>query len=203
MLGEMTLRFGNTTPAYAVFNRFMKRFEQQVTFITNELKASHFTFDGADRYLLNRHDSPRPRTETESRDLWRERLRYEYLGELLNLVKPAEITQTLRKRLGAEKPEKLLAGLRAARAKTVPQTGTNSLRLTNAVTLALDGKLSDERASEVSALFEAGLGRQPLDAILKSVQARVEERNRDEIDPRRDACRVSPHAPGSSAASGR
>lgn len=196
MVGEMTLRFGNTTPAYAIYNRFMKRFEQQVAYSTNLLKDSVFTFTGEDRYLINRREAPRPKDEAEAHRLWRERVRYEYLQELLNLVRPVEVTQLLRKRLAKETPEKLLADLRGSRqraetlhrksatngsATATLSTNAPVLKLTNQVTLALEGKLSDERANEIVALFEQRLGREPLETILQAVQTKVEARNRDEI----------------------
>jgi len=194
MLGEMALRFGNTTPAYAIFNRFMKRFEEQVAYSTNALKENHFTFDGNDRYLINRHEAPRPKDETEARRCWLDHVRYEYLQEWLNLVRPQEVAQNLRKRLEKETPEKVLANLRASRQKAealaklgntngASTTSTNApvLKLTNMVTQTFDGKLSDERANELVRLVEDRLGKESLEAVLKAVQTKIEERNHEEI----------------------
>ena len=194
MLGEMALRFGNDTPAYAIFNRFMKRFEEQVAYSTNALKENHFTFDGNDRFLINRHEAPRPKDETEARRSWLDHVRYEYLQEQLNLVRPQDLVQNLQKRLDKETPEKILTNLRASRQKAealaklshtngVATTSTNAsaLKLTNVVTAAFDGKLSDERANELVRLIEDRLGKEPLDAILKALQIKVQERNHEEI----------------------
>jgi carboxyl-terminal processing protease len=86
-LDDLTLRLGDTSPADAIFNRFLERYEQQLEFATNLLATEKLSFTGTDRYLINRKEQPRPRSLEEARQLWRERTRYEYLIEKLNMVR--------------------------------------------------------------------------------------------------------------------
>src|SRR3989442_2691933 len=96
-LDELT-KAGNTSPAHAIYDRFLHRLEQRVSFATEALKSDSFEFDGQDTYDVERRDLPRPSDLTEARGLWRQRLRYEYLQEKLNKKKPEEIVRTLTKR---------------------------------------------------------------------------------------------------------
>ena len=82
-LGELTMRQQDTTPAYVIFNRFMQRLEERTTY-ADQLLADPFTFTGDDRISLNRKDAPFPKDMTEAKQLWRDRVRYEYLQEKLN-----------------------------------------------------------------------------------------------------------------------
>lgn len=83
-LDDLTMIEKDVQPAYEIFNRFLQRFDQQYAHISDLLKTEAFRFDGSDRVLLNRKDEPRPVNLDESRKLWRDRLRYEYLTEKLN-----------------------------------------------------------------------------------------------------------------------
>lgn len=98
LLDEMTLKTGDTSPAEKIFNRFIKRFSQQVEYATNLVQAERFDFTGNDRYSFNRKDAPRPANLAEARRLWRDRVRYEYLQEKLNKEKPEEITKIISRR---------------------------------------------------------------------------------------------------------
>jgi carboxyl-terminal processing protease len=71
------------TPAYTIFARFLQRLEQRVTYAETLLKNEKFQFDDDERILLNRKDAPYPRDLDEARQLWRQRLRFEYLQEKL------------------------------------------------------------------------------------------------------------------------
>jgi carboxyl-terminal processing protease len=83
-LDDMTLKTGDTSPAEIIFNRFLERFTQQVEYSTNLLATGKFEFTGDERYTPNRKEMPRPKDLNEARQMWRERVRYEYLLELLN-----------------------------------------------------------------------------------------------------------------------
>ena len=83
-LDDMTLKTGDTSPAEIIFNRFLDRFTQQVEYSTNLLATEKFEFKGDERYTPNRKELPRPQDLMEARQMWRERVRYEYLLELLN-----------------------------------------------------------------------------------------------------------------------
>jgi carboxyl-terminal processing protease len=72
------------TPAYKIFQRFQERLRQRVAFVDELLKQDNFTFNGKDRVLLDREDAAYPKDLDEAKQLWRQRLRYEYLQEKLN-----------------------------------------------------------------------------------------------------------------------
>ena len=97
-LDVFTLKEGDTTPAYVIFKRMLKRFDQQVEFINEKLKFAKMEFTGDEHYQLSRKDAPRPRDIEEARQLWWERLRYEYLQEKLNQQKPDEIVKVIERR---------------------------------------------------------------------------------------------------------
>src|SRR5205823_1336194 len=90
-LADLT-KAGDTSPAHRIYGRFLHRLEQHVDYATELLKTAQFVFDGHDTYSAERRELPRPRDLTEARQLWQQRLRYEYLEEKLNNKKPAEIT---------------------------------------------------------------------------------------------------------------
>ena len=71
-------------PAFVIYDRFLQRLQQRVEYIEQVLQTEHFTFTNqAERILINRKDSAYPKDLTEAKQLWHERLRYEYLQELL------------------------------------------------------------------------------------------------------------------------
>lgn len=82
-LDDLTLRRGDTRPAYDIFNRYLQRIDQQYAVVMEELKKGRFEFDQDNRILLNRKDAPRPKDLETARGLWRERLQFEYLSEKL------------------------------------------------------------------------------------------------------------------------
>ena len=97
-LGEMALKTGDTAPGTIIYNRFMQRLREQVKFVTNALATEKFEYTTDERYTPNRRELPRPKDLTEARTLWRERIRYEWLNEVLNKEKPAKIKEDLLKR---------------------------------------------------------------------------------------------------------
>lgn len=97
-LDDLILRFGDTTPAYEIFNRFYERLEQRAAYVEELLKGKPFAFDTDERVVLDRRQLPPPRDLAEAKQLWRDRLRYEYLQEKLNKEKPEDIVKTLTRR---------------------------------------------------------------------------------------------------------
>jgi C-terminal peptidase prc len=77
---------GDATPGCEIFNRFLERVSQRVAYADELLKQEKFTFDGDDRILINRKESPYPEDLNAAKKLWRERLRFEYLQELLGKI---------------------------------------------------------------------------------------------------------------------
>jgi carboxyl-terminal processing protease len=78
----------DVTPAFVVFSRFVERLKQHVECIDDWLQQGEFKFDADDRIALNRHEAPYPQDLNEARQLWRQRLRYDYLQEKLALEDP-------------------------------------------------------------------------------------------------------------------
>ncbi len=97
-LGEMALKTGDTAPATIIYNRFLQRMREQVKYVTNLIATEKFEFTSDERYTPNRRELPRPRDLAGARTLWRERVRYEWLNELLNKEKPGQIKESLLKR---------------------------------------------------------------------------------------------------------
>jgi carboxyl-terminal processing protease len=81
-LGDRT-RDGDTTPAYAIFNRFMERMEQRTDYMAELLKGDPFVFTNNEEMQISRKNAPYPKDMDEARDLWRQRLRHDYLQEKL------------------------------------------------------------------------------------------------------------------------
>ncbi len=60
---------GDTTPAYEIFNRFIKRLSQRVAYADELLKHEKFTFDADERIMVKRHDLPYPKDLEEAQKL--------------------------------------------------------------------------------------------------------------------------------------
>lgn len=97
-LDDLTIRQGNTSPANAIFARFLQRVEQRVEFVAGLMREEKFEFTSDDRYTPNRKDATCPTNLDEARQVWRQHLRYEYLQEKLNKQKPEQIIKTLSNR---------------------------------------------------------------------------------------------------------
>ena len=97
-LDRLTLRETDTTPAYVIYNRYLQRLEQRAAYAHEILTTDPFDFTSQDRVTLNRKNMPYPKDMDEARQLWRERVRYEYLQEKLNKETPEEIAKLLASR---------------------------------------------------------------------------------------------------------
>jgi carboxyl-terminal processing protease len=75
----------NTTPAYEIFNRFFERLQQRAACVDEWLKTDKFEFNTDDRIAVDRRDADYPRNLDEAKELWHQRLRFEYLQEKLGL----------------------------------------------------------------------------------------------------------------------
>ena len=73
------------TPAYEIFERFLKRYAQRTDYVNKLLKQDRFKFDTGDRIVLDRRHAPYPKDLTEAEALWRQQLRYDYLLAKLDL----------------------------------------------------------------------------------------------------------------------
>ena len=97
-LHRLTKREHDTTPAFVIFNRFRQRLEERTVYSKELLKDEQFKFEGAEKVSLNRKTAAFPKDMNEARDLWRERLRYEYLLEKLNKESQHEIVSMVSSR---------------------------------------------------------------------------------------------------------
>lgn len=90
-LNVLTKQKRDTSPAYLIYNRFMQRLAERSVYARELLEDETFDFNSQERISLNRKTAPFPKDMDEARQLWRERLRYEYLEEKLNRETPTEL----------------------------------------------------------------------------------------------------------------
>jgi carboxyl-terminal processing protease len=95
----LTKEKGDFTAAQKMYALLLKRADEQTKYVDTLLKnPAAFTFSGNDTYVVNREKAARPASEAEAQELWKQRLRYEFLQEKLAKEKPAEIAKTLSRR---------------------------------------------------------------------------------------------------------
>lgn len=95
----LTKTQGDFTGAQKMYALLLKRAEAQTEYVNTLLKnPAAFTFTGTDTYTVNREKANRPGSEAEAQELWKQRLRYEFLQEKLAKEKPADIVKTLTRR---------------------------------------------------------------------------------------------------------
>jgi carboxyl-terminal processing protease len=154
-LDDLTTRDGDTTPARMIFTRFLQRLQQQYDYVTNLLETEQFEFTDTNRFVVNRKTLPRPKDLAEARQLWRDRLRHEYLSEKLSTGRPDEIAKIVQEKLKAWQPKEVLK--------------------------AIEDKMSKEKAQEIARIVEENSGKEKPEAIAKTIQTKLENENADEI----------------------
>ena len=77
---------GDVKPAFEIFTRFLQRLEQRVAFAEERLKKEKFEFNTDEKLLINRKDEAYPKDLAAAKELWDQRLRFEYLQEKLAKV---------------------------------------------------------------------------------------------------------------------
>ncbi len=92
-----TAFLGNIDAAYEIFNVYQKRVEDRVSWIFEELKKD-VDLAAAETYRADRTKSEWPSTVAAADDLWRKRLKFELVGEMLNKKIAEEAKVTIRKR---------------------------------------------------------------------------------------------------------
>jgi carboxyl-terminal processing protease len=70
-------------PAYEIFSRFLERLQQRVAYEDKLLKRDRLPLNTHQSILLDRRDAPYPKNLAEARQLWQQRLIYDYLQEVL------------------------------------------------------------------------------------------------------------------------
>ena len=96
---DNTLKKGNLTPGYAIFNSYLKRSFQRLTHIITALETweTDFDFNQNETILLDRKDAPWPKDERELKALWDKGLENSILVMLMDGEKRDEITNILTK----------------------------------------------------------------------------------------------------------
>ncbi len=88
---------GNIDTAFDIYKVYEQRVQSRATWIFTELPRE-FDFTAQESYTPDRSKSAFPVTAAESDDLWRKRLKYEMLHDLLGKKTQEEAKTTLRKR---------------------------------------------------------------------------------------------------------
>ncbi|MGA2750785.1 MAG: carboxy terminal-processing peptidase [Verrucomicrobiota bacterium] len=80
----LTLKSNDINPCWVVFDCFMDRAAQRVSYVTNLLNTEKFDFSTQDRFTVNRHKLPYPKDIAQAREFWRQELRCAYLDQFLS-----------------------------------------------------------------------------------------------------------------------
>jgi carboxyl-terminal processing protease len=78
------------TPAFVIYQRYADRFQQHAVYVNDLLAQDKFKFNTDEKIELDRRHEPFPKDLDEAENLWRQRLRYEYLQDKLS----REISET-------------------------------------------------------------------------------------------------------------
>lgn len=70
-------------PAFAIYDRFAQRFQQHSEYVGELLKQDKFKFNTDEKIMNDRRHEPFPKDLDEAKQLWRQRLRFDYLIEKL------------------------------------------------------------------------------------------------------------------------
>lgn len=92
-----TAFLGNIDPAYRIFEVYQNRVETRISWILEELKKD-FDLQSNETYRADRGKSEWPSTAAAADELWRKRLKYELIGELLNKKSLDDAKTNVRKR---------------------------------------------------------------------------------------------------------
>ena len=115
-LDELTLGShgqADVLPAFRIFNRFMERLQQRVTYADQLLKQDNFKFNTDEQVVIDHKGETYPKDLDEAKQLWREQLFYQVLQEKLDrrenfpdtastATNLADIAQTIERRYQRE-----------------------------------------------------------------------------------------------------
>ena len=88
---------GKIDPAYEIYTLYAARAEARIQWIFEELKKD-VDLNAKESYLIDRAKAPWCTTQQEADELWRKRLKFEILQDMLNKKTLDEAKQTVRKR---------------------------------------------------------------------------------------------------------
>ncbi len=83
------IKDGDVAAAYDIFERVLKRLKERVALVKT-LTSLSFTFTNDEKIVLDRHELGWPQTKAEVEDLWRLRIKHEFLLERLAKLQAAE-----------------------------------------------------------------------------------------------------------------
>jgi len=66
------------TPAFKIYQRFQERFQQRITYCNELLQEDKFKFNTDEKFVDRRHE-PFPKNMEEAEQLWKRRVRFDYL----------------------------------------------------------------------------------------------------------------------------
>lgn len=166
-LDEVTMRLGNTSPAYDIFNRFLQRFDQQYLFVMDYLQTNSFTFNTDEKFQLDRKNANRPKDPEAAQQLWRDRVRSEYLSEKLTVGDRSELLGRFRTNVSGARWDQLTRYL------------TNKFSVEKATELTQFARLTYDQSKT-----ELGRKAKPqaiVNAVMNKVEKRLEADTHDEI----------------------
>ena len=88
---------GKIDPAYSIFSVYEERVQGRVSWILEELKKD-FDLKTSETYVVDRAKLPWPTDAAVADDLWRKRLKFEIIQEVLNKKTPEKAKEDVRKR---------------------------------------------------------------------------------------------------------
>ena len=88
---------GNVDPAFEIFKIYRKRVAEAVAFAATLLE-SEFDFGKEESYLFDRENAAWPKTKYDREQLWRKRVKNDWLGLRMADKEPEKIVETLQKR---------------------------------------------------------------------------------------------------------
>ena len=92
-----TAFLGNIEAAYTIFNRYQERVENRVTWIFEQL-TKEIDLTATETYRADRTKSEWPSAIADSDELWRRRLKFEVVGEILNKKTTEQAKEAVHKR---------------------------------------------------------------------------------------------------------
>lgn len=110
------LRNGDLSFAFLVYNRFKTRVANRVAYV-EELLSKGFDFSADEQYAWKRRKAPWPADEKAWNDLWRRKIKHEYLGHLV----ARQIGESESVALETEDEETPPPATRAAQLKLTPE----------------------------------------------------------------------------------
>ena len=84
------LKAGDVSFGWRIRDLFCVRLEDRVAFVTNLLETGEWDFDVEEEYRWKRKDAPWPQTKAEQDEIWRMRIKNEFLSQMLSRELDAE-----------------------------------------------------------------------------------------------------------------